>query len=345
MTHRLTQLPARLVACAALSFGSATLAGLPALAQDATAAASQAAGTDAASPGGGVIKPARMMPLAARKLILDAARAGDRLVAVGDRGHILLSDDNGTTWRQVSVPADSALTAVTFVDDSHGWAVGHDSVVLATADGGESWTLQHADPEIQQPLMDVVFTDRMSGIAVGAYSKYLETTDGGATWTSRRIVESEDGYDYHFNAILAPDATTRFIAGEAGTMAVSRDSGATWSMVESPYAGSFFDALVLSPQSWLAFGLQGAVFRSDDGGQSWTGVESGTTAGLMGGEAMPDGRVILVGAQGTILTSRDGGRSFTREQRDDRVALADAAAAADGSLILLGEEGALPPIR
>src|SRR5690349_8937389 len=46
-------------------------------------------------------EPAR---LAAKSLLLDVARAGSRLVAVGDRGHVLLSDDEGGTWRQVIVP-------------------------------------------------------------------------------------------------------------------------------------------------------------------------------------------------------------------------------------------------
>lgn len=300
----------------------------------------------AQEPGGAVtpIGPAVLQPLAAKSLILDAARAGDRLVAVGERGHILLSDDGGQSWRQVAVPADSTLTAVDFADARNGWAVGHDSVILATTDGGESWTLQHANPEWEQPLMDVLFTDPQTGIAVGAYGLYMETRDGGRTWADRRVLESEDGMDFHYNAVLAPGPDLRLIAGEAGALLVSTDRGANWTQLPSPYDGSFFDAIALDERTWLAFGLQGHISRTEDGGQSWTEIASHTTAGLMGGARLEDGRIVLVGLQGVVLASEDGGRSFTLSQRGDRVALADAAVAANGSLILLGEQGALPPI-
>lgn len=301
------------------------MATLPVLAQDAPAVTA--------------LRPAIMAPLAAQSLILAAARAGDRLVAVGERGHVLLSDDSGKNWRQAPVPANSALTGVSFADARNGWAVGHDAVILRTSDGGESWVLQHADPELEQPLMDVLFdADGQHGIAVGAYGLFMETADGGTTWDARQI--SED--DFHFNAILAPSAQTRLIAGEAGAILFSADRGANWVPVTSPYEGSFFDALALGPQSFLLYGLQGNIFRTDDGGQTWVSIDSGTTAGLMGGAALADGSVVLVGAQGSVLTSKDAGRSFNLTKRPDRVALADAIQSGDGTLILLGEAGPLP---
>lgn len=281
--------------------------------------------------------PAVIAPLASRSLLLDAARAGDRLVAVGERGHILLSDDNGRSWRQVPSPANSALTAVTFVSPREGWAVGHDAVILRTADAGETWTIQNWAPELEMPLMDVLFDSPTHGIAVGAYGLFLETNDGGRTWEERTIQEDE----YHLNAIVAPTADTRLIAGEYGGIHFSADRGATWTALKTPYEGSFFHAIALGPQEFLVLGLQGHVFRTEDAGQTWTLIETGTTAGLMGGAKLSNGRVVLVGASGNILTSTDGGRSFIRLQRDDRVALADVLEAPDGSIVLLTEQGVL----
>lgn len=283
------------------------------------------------------MRPAVIAPLAPHSLMLAGTRAGERLVVVGERGHILLSDDHGANWRQVPVPANAALTGVSFVDDKRGWAVGHDAVILHTTDGGESWQLQYAAPDLEQPLLDVLFTDADHGTAVGAYGLYLETTDGGRTWTERRV--SED--DFHFNAILAPTPETRLLAGEAGTLLYSADAGTTWTPLTSPYGGSFFDALVLGPQSFLIYGLQGNIYRTDDAGASWQEIDSGTKAGLMGGKVLADGTVMLAGAQGTVLTSTDGGRHFQVRQRPDRVALADLVQAANGKAILLGEAGPL----
>ena len=86
--------------------------------------------------------PAQASAFAHRSLLQGAARAGTRLVAVGQRGHIVHSDDDGASWKQASVPVSSDLTAVRFVNENRGWAVGHDGVVLHSADGGRNWTLQ-----------------------------------------------------------------------------------------------------------------------------------------------------------------------------------------------------------
>src|SRR5438045_9105322 len=55
------------------------------------------------SPGRDVFRdvldtPAASSALAARSLINGLARAGGRLVAVGQRGHVLVSDDEGRSW-------------------------------------------------------------------------------------------------------------------------------------------------------------------------------------------------------------------------------------------------------
>ena len=88
----------------------------------------------------GLDVPAAKSPLAARALINGLAQAAERLVAVGQRGHVLLSDDQGKSWRQAEVPSSSDLVAVAFATPTQGWAVGHDGIVLRSADAGASWT-------------------------------------------------------------------------------------------------------------------------------------------------------------------------------------------------------------
>ena len=86
--------------------------------------------------------PARPTDLAPENLLTDATRVGDRIVAVGERGHIIYSDDEGKTWVQGEVPVSVTLTGIDFGSDSHGWAVGHSGVVLHTSDAGATWDLQ-----------------------------------------------------------------------------------------------------------------------------------------------------------------------------------------------------------
>jgi len=120
-------------------------------------------------------------PLAYRALLIGIAAAGERLVAVGERGHVLLSDDRGRTWAQAdSVPTQALLTGVCFIDARRGIVVGHDEVILTTQDAGRTWKRTHYAPQAQQPLLDVACNPRGRAIAVGAYSAYLVSEDGGA---------------------------------------------------------------------------------------------------------------------------------------------------------------------
>ncbi|WP_374559761.1 WD40/YVTN/BNR-like repeat-containing protein [Pseudomonas sp.] len=283
-------------------------------------------------------------PKAVTSLLLDIAHAGKRLVAVGDRGHILFSEDAGRNWVQARVPSRQLLTAVYFVDDKHGWAVGHDAQILASDDGGANWELQHEDLEREAPLLDIWFRDTSTGYAVGAYGALLETSDGGKTWNdvSDRL-DNEDGY--HLNGITAVKDAGLFVVGEAGSMFRSADWGQTWEKVQGPYEGTLFGALgTASANTLVVYGLRGNLFRSTDFGKSWQQIkllsESGPLEfGLANGSLLKDGTLVIVGHGGSVLTSKDAGRAFTVVNRADRASLAGATDDAAGNLVLVGQGG------
>jgi photosystem II stability/assembly factor-like uncharacterized protein len=270
-----------------------------------------------------------------RLLIADAAVAGNRLVAVGDRGWIVLSDDRGASWKRAKSPAAPLLTAVDFIDDKRGWAVGHDAMILATADGGETWTKQFSGPLEQGPLLDVHFVDAKRGFAVGAYGTFYETSDGGAQWALRKVVAD----DKHLNAIVDAGKGNLVVLGEAGTILRSGDSGATWQPVASPYKGSFFGGATTRDGAVLAFGLRGRIYRSTDAGKTWTQVANASEASLMNASVLADGAIALTGAAGTLLVSRDNGQTFTPLPSGRRGVISKALAGAPGVILLLGEAG------
>ena len=281
--------------------------------------------------------PAVQAPLAVESLLLDGAAAGSRLVVVGERGHVLVSDDAGAVWRQASsVPTRALLTAVHMHDERLGWAVGHDAAILRTGDGGDTWKLVHYAPEEERPLLDVWFRDERTGFAVGAYGYFLTTGDGGDTWTARAV--SED--DFHLNALTAAGPGRLYLAAEAGAAYRSDDGGATWRALSPPYEGSWFGALALDRDRVLLFGLRGRLFRSEDAGESWTRVATSTHATLTGAVRLPSGEVLITGLEGTLLTSRDGGRSVSLRRFASRQGISAALALPDGGgVLLLGEFG------
>ena len=178
----------------------------------------------------------QILPLAEKSLLLDGQVLGDRIIVVGERGHILISEDHGVSWQQQEVPTRANLTSVFFVDPANGWAAGHDSVILQTSDGGRHWQQVYADPEDERPSLDLWFRDRNHGYAVGAYGLFLITEDGGKSWqhldfNPAPLVANGDGadegiddsfeveawgIDVHLNQIAAIRNGRILITAEAG---------------------------------------------------------------------------------------------------------------------------------
>ena len=272
-------------------------------------------------------RPALMVPLAAKGTLLDIAQAGTRLVAVGDHGDILVSD-NGSDWRQVASPVDVMLTRLYFHDALHGWAVGHDGAILHTEDGGLNWSVQRWVPD-KGPLYDILFLDAQNGLAVGSYASLLRTSDGGHTWTDVKTDIQEPGL--HFNAIVPLADGTLFIAGERGMMARSSDNGVTWTMLDSPYKGSMFGALPWGAHGVITFGLRGNIYITDDvraareiavkgwdefdretvidpaalAKLGWRHLENASNESLLRGAALADG-ALLTGIDGVLVQVTTG---------------------------------------
>lgn len=310
-------------------------------------------------------EPAVPTPRALDAAMFAIVRAGTRLVAAGERGIVLLSDDDGTSWRQARVPVQATLTALHFADARIGWAAGHLGVILKTEDGGATWRKQldgvqaaalmsqalraagdtqaaqrHASEGPDKPFFDLSFSDAQHGIAVGAYKLAFATADGGATWApiAARLPNPKDLHLYAVRRV----GERVFIAGEQGLVLRSDDGGTSFSALASPYKGSFFGLVATRAGSLIAFGLRGNAFRSTDGGLHWEKAETGSSASLNAGLALADGSVLLLAQTGTVLVSHDDGRSFTH-QAGGGVPASAFAANGRGALVLAGLRGVRRP--
>ncbi len=298
------------------------------------------------------------MPLADKSLLLDGQLIGDRIIVVGERGHVLVSEDNGSSWQQQPTPTRATLTSVFFIDPANGWAAGHDSLILRTSDGGRRWQEVYSAPEDERPILDLWFKDAIHGYAVGAYGLFLATHDGGRNWAPVEFnpatlvldnVDRDDPWgeqeeeevwvDFHLNQISATDNGRILIAAEAGKIYRSDDGCRSWISLPSPYEGSFYGSLPLGRGKVLLFGLRGHLFFSENTGTSWVAVEGNTQATLNDGIQLNDGRIVLAGLAGTLLISEDQGQSFQLYAQADRAGIARVLQANDGSLILIGEMG------
>ena len=280
------------------------------------------------------IEYAEHKTLATQSLFLDvAATSSGRLVAVGERGHVALSDD-GETWRQAEVvPTRSTLTTVT-ANAGRLWAGGHDTAIITSGDGGETWTRQYFDPDRQQAVMDIYFADARNGIAMGAYGLYLTTTDAGQTWIDGTVDEEND---YHLNDMIRFDDGQRMIAGEAGFSYRSFDDGLTWEALDMPYLGSMWGAQKSANNCVVFFGLRGHILESCDFGESWTELDADTLSSLSGA-AFDEDATVIVGNSGVVLV-REGSGDFFVYTHSSGVDFASVLALGDGRFLMVGEKG------
>jgi photosystem II stability/assembly factor-like uncharacterized protein len=320
--------------------------------------------------------PALKSSLAARGLFNGVSKAGARLVAVGERGHILCSDDRGATWQQAEVPVSSDLTAVHFPTPTHGWAVGHDGVVLASTDGGAHWVKQldgreaarlmkahytahpPADlaggPEAQarfqeeieriategadKPFLDVWFQDASVGYVVGIFNLILRTDDGGKTWLPL-FDRTDNPQRLHFYAVR-PAGKQLYVAGEQGLVLKLDAASQRFQAVPVEYRGTFF-GIAAAGDAVLVFGLRGHVYRSEDAGLHWQKVESGIDVAMTSATQTEDGRLVLTSQAGHVLQSSDGGRTLALVLRAPRP-IGSVASAGPQQLVVAGPRGVQP---
>lgn len=289
--------------------------------------------------------PAVKARLASKSLLLDITKIGsDKLVAVGEHGHIIISSD-AVNWHQSDVPLQTTLTSVFFLDEYHGWAVGHDATILNTTDGGLSWNIQQYKPELQKPLLDIVFKSPTEGLAIGAYGLTFRTTDSGKTWHNEfhseillpddaqylSELKQEDEEAYldeassilpHFNRLVM-DGRTLYMVGEIGLIAKSNDFGKNWIVFDNIYHGSFFDITRTIQGNLLVAGLRGHVFRSLKNGMPWEQRQTDTTSLINDIVLSDDERIFLLANNGVLLESVDDGQTYRlRIQKDGKALIA-----------------------
>jgi photosystem II stability/assembly factor-like uncharacterized protein len=317
--------------------------------------------------------PAPMSSLADQALLQAIAKAGGRLVAVGQRGNIVASSDGGGTWKQSRVPVSSDLTSVFFVDDKNGWAVGHDGVILSTNDDGETWSVQltgriandllvaamerklSAEPSsveakklleeakryraqgADKPFLDVWFADRMNGYAVGAYNLIFKTSDGGKTWEP--WFDRTDNPQFFNLYAIRPAAGALYIAAEGGLVLKLDTAQQRFRVVPTPYKGSYF-GIADAGTAVIVFGLRGSVYTSADGGATWSQVNAGLPAAVVAATRGDGQSVLLADAGGRIAASADGGQSFTQVAIRRPMPLTDLVDLGGGRLALVGPRGA-----
>jgi photosystem II stability/assembly factor-like uncharacterized protein len=306
-------------------------------------------------------------------LLVSITRIGNRLIAVGEHGVIVYSDDSGVTWTQADVPVDVTLTCVAFATPMEGWVAGHFGVVLRTVDGGKTWqrqldglqanrlmtaaaqaavaqknpspgtphALKRAEIISQQgaanPFLTLFVFSSQKVIVFGAYRMVDLTNDGGISWADRSL-EIYDPFSQDIYGVTAIGSDL-YLACEAGLVFRSTDAGVTFLPVTPPSETTLLGILGTKDGSIIVYGVAGTCFRSTDGGSSWATISLSTQDDITTGRCLDSGRILLATETGTLYISKDNGVTAEIVPGIQPVSIFDIEMAPDGDLLVVGSSG------
>lgn len=332
--------------------------------------AGQAVAADRFSP---LHWPALQVRDPAHALLISIAHAGTRLVAVGEHGLIIYSDDNGQSWVQAAVPTSETITCVAFADMKNGWAAGGQGVILHSNDGGKTWQIQLTGTQVltlmtaaaanlaaahpgddtaqravnragilagagdDKPFLTIMATDPQNVTVFGAYRFAVRTTDGGKTWSDWSLhvgdPVSHNIYD------VSETGGAIYLTGEAGVVLRSDDQGETYAMVTVPDQNTFLGITGTPKNALLTYGVAGEIFRSADRGQSWMPSKSPSSSDITGGLSLQSGTILLTDEEGNVLESKDDGQSFTNAAPNLKMGVFGLIQAGNGDIVFVGSGG------
>ncbi len=292
-------------------------------------------------------RAADRVPLAHKSLMLDIVTAGERYIAVGERGHVLISRD-GREWEQAEeVPVNTTLTRIAF-SGGRLWAVGHDSTIITSSDMGRTWRLQHHDPQRNEPLLDIHFFNSSTGLAVGAYGLLMSTADAGDNW---EVVDMADvlvaeAIDWGDAVDMADEFEDDYGDDEFG------DDDLGWNDDlyddESSFDRGCYEFMECHHNAVLATNDGGVMiaaergfgFRSEDGGETWESFRFPYPGSMFGLLEVHDG-ILAFGLRGNVQFSNDFGDEWEVFETGIEQGLMGATIAPDGRAAIVGSGGTI----
>lgn len=293
--------------------------------------------------------PALETDRAEKKLLLDVARNGDRLLAAGEQGRILFSDDNGQSWQQADVPISLAITSVAFTGEGQAWATAHDGFLLNSADNGQTWQVKLTGSDVARLAVDAleVRIEKQRAAVAEATPETREDLEWALDDSVFALEEAtaaiDEGMTSPLLSVWFANARDGFALGAYGVFLRTRDAGETWVMdsnrLDNPDKYHLYGIVRSASGTLLVAGEAGTLLRSLDDGESWERIEAIYAGSFFGAVAASDGSLLVFGLRGNVFRSFDGGESWARVDTGDQRTLMCGAATDDGSVFLAGSAG------
>jgi photosystem II stability/assembly factor-like uncharacterized protein len=294
--------------------------------------------------------PAVESERAANSLLLEIASNGDRLLAVGEQGYALWSDDDGQNWSQAEVPVSLALTSVAFAGDGEAWATAHDGYLLHSADNGETWTVKLSGSDAASLSVGAIeaqvaaLEEELEAASDDTREDVLWALDEATFALDEAVLAVDEGMTTPLLKVWF-DGDLGYALGAYNVFLHTDDGGVTWeahnNRLDNPEKYHLYGIARSAAGTLLVAGEAGTLLRSLDDGNTWESIESPYPGSFFGAVATADGSLMVFGLRGNVYRSTDEGMNWTPVRTGDNRTLMCAAASDDGTVVLAGSAGAV----
>lgn len=219
--------------------------------------------------------------------------------------------DSGKAASRIGI--QKTLFGGKMINQSTGWVVGNEGLMLKTTDGGKSW--KEINLKTEEPLYDVTFVDSNEGWVVGAKGLILHSSDGFNTFDTQNS-KTEN----YLLRVLFLNKEIGFITGGLGTILFTVNGGKDWNLYPIDWNEKLkevaetlgvvyphlYDIYFVDDEWGWIVGENGVILHTTDGGKTWALQRGGWLAPLFSVYFKTRSEGWVVGQNGLFLHTTDG---------------------------------------
>lgn len=291
-------------------------------------------------------------------VLVDISQTKQRLVVAGERGNILISDNDGQTWLPIATPVTEMITAVFFLENGYGWAVGHDSNILFSSDNGSTWQLQYDGLALKQLEIEQQITNfnQQLNTSQTQLTALTAGTDGSSiAELEDSIAFIKDELDYltekSSNLAVDPlldvwfiDQNNGFVIGSFGQILSTQNGGKSWQNISDDIGNEYglhLNSIIGDNEGNLIIvGESGTFIRSMNNGKSWQTLNFPYNGSLFGALVSKSSKQLYTfGLKGNLFVSSDLGNNWQQLPTQVDETLNSATELNDGRILVVGNSG------